>query len=157
MASQSELMVSRALRAVLADLPDGAIIPESRAFSGFLSVLEDFLTETLRDIHPEWEFESLDGVLPALANKSAPGEADLLGLCILITDQSLVPMHLRLQHANVHDSISWFDCKFGEEKNHRMNRVPWGSRSDALKRLYLPHEVKRMNWFYHVTYGRRRT
>ena len=157
MTDQSESMLSRALRTVLADLPIGAAIPESRAFTGFLSVLEQFLSETLREIHPEWEFESLDGVLPALANKSASGEADLLGLCILITDQSLVPMNLRLQHANVGDTISWFDCKFGEEKDRRMIRVSWGSRNEALKRLHLPHEVERINWFYHLTYGRRRT
>jgi hypothetical protein len=157
MTDQSESMLSRALRAVLADVPIGAVIPESRAFNGLLSVLEQFLSETLRDIHPEWEFETLDGVLPAIANKAARGEAELLGLCILITDQSVVPMHLRLQHANVGDTISWFDCKFGEAKSHRMLRVPWDSRNEALKRLHLPHEVERINWFYHLTYGRRMT
>lgn len=97
MASRIEEKIARSLRAVLADLPHGACIGDSEQFQEVLSGLGFFLPQQLmNEVCPEWNQESLDGILPMVARKTAEGEAEILGLCILISDQELKPLHVRL-------------------------------------------------------------
>jgi hypothetical protein len=82
MASRTEEAVSRLLRSILDGLADGEAIEDSEAFRSLLNDLEYFLPAVLGEAHGEWRDESLDGVFPALARKTGPSEAEILGLCV---------------------------------------------------------------------------
>jgi hypothetical protein len=77
MASKAEQCVSRSLRKILADLPNGASFvgytPDvffSEHLLELFGGLEFFLPEILRRTFPEWEHESLDGFCPLVARKT---------------------------------------------------------------------------------------
>src|SRR4029079_15732548 len=97
------------LRTALAPLPIGSVIPESECLRAALCSLESYLVALLREIHVEWEHESLDGILPLTSRKTGEHEVEIVGHCILITDQSLTPIHVRLQHSSTDDEISWLE------------------------------------------------
>ena len=158
MASSIEQRVSRSLRAILADLPDGASIGDSEQFRQVLSGLEFFLPhQVLSEIYPEWNHESLDGILPLVARKTGDGEAEIFGLCIIISDQTLTPLHIRLRVAASTDEVSWLECRLGERGKHGMVRTPYESASAVSKRLYaLDGKAELIDWVYKVTFGHRR-
>jgi hypothetical protein len=158
MASRAEESISRSLRAVLADLPDGAGIGDSEQFRQVLSGLEFFLAhQVLREIYPEWDHESLDGIMPMLARKTGVGEAEIFGLCILISDQTVTPLHVRLQVAASTDEVSWLECRLGERGKHGTVRLPYDSSNAMAKRLYaLSGKHDQIDWVYKVSFGHRR-
>jgi hypothetical protein len=158
MASRAEESISRSLRAILADLPDGASIGHSEQFRAVLSGLEFFLPhQVLCEIYSEWNHESLDGILPLVAKKTRDGEAEIFGLCIIISDQTLTALHVRLQVDSSTDVVSWLECRLGERGKHGMVRTPYESSSAAAKRLYaLDGKQDQMDWVYKVTFGDRR-
>jgi hypothetical protein len=107
MASRVEQQVSHILSTILANVPNGATIPDSEQFRGALSGLEFFVPGVLGELHPEWTHESLDGILPLVARKTREDEAEIFGECILTADQARTPIHLRLQTSTSGDEISW--------------------------------------------------
>jgi hypothetical protein len=163
MPSKAEQHCSRALRAILADLPDGASFAdlETAEYREFLSGLEWFLPGVLGEIHSEWseqawDAEALDGVLPLFARKMADREAEILGVGILISDQATTPLHVRLQIAPVEDEITWLECRLGERGSQGMLRTPYDPAKIFPKRLYvLNGDLSQLDWFYHVTFGER--
>jgi hypothetical protein len=159
MTSALEQSISRSLRAILADLPDNASIGDSEQFREVLSGLEFFLPhQVLNEIYPEWNHESLDGILPLVARKTGNGEAEIFGLCIIISDQTLTPFHVRLQVAAFGDEVSWLECRLGERGKQGMVRTPYESSSAAAKRLYaLDGKADLIDWVYKVTFGHRRS
>lgn len=158
MASSIEQSISRLLRPILAELPDGASIEDAEQFQEVLSGLEFFLPhQVLNQIYPEWDHESLDGIMPVLARKTGEGEAEILGLCILISDQTVTPIHVHLQVAASTDEVSWLECRLRERGKQGMVRVPYGSSSAMAKRLYaLGGKLDLIGWVYKVTFGNRR-
>lgn len=56
--------------------------------SGLLDALELFVPQVLREDFQEWEMESLDGFLVAEAKSNPEGVFSLVGLAILISDQT---------------------------------------------------------------------
>ena len=156
MAWKVEEMLSRSLRPILADLPNGAEIVDSEPFREVMSSLEFFITFALAEIYPEWNRECLDGVLSLVAHKTGEAEAEILGLGFLESDHALTPLHLRLQLDPSHDEVSWFECSLGERGHHGMVRTPYGSLK-AVKRLYaLDARADLIDWVYKVSFGRRR-
>ena len=157
MASRAEQSLSRSLLAILGELPNGGSIADSEQFQEVLSGLEYFLPEVLGEIHPEWNRESLDGVLPLEARKTGEREAEIFGLCIILSDQTLTPLHLRLRVAPSNDEVSWLECKLGERGGHGMMRTPYHLLNAVAKRLYaLEGRADLIDWVYEVTFGRRR-
>lgn len=59
--------------------------------------LELFIPEVLRQRYPEWETESLDGIFIARATKTSPATVELIGTCILISDQTITPFFVDLE------------------------------------------------------------
>src|SRR5215218_4706872 len=114
MASRAEQVLSRALRSALADLPDGAGVPDSEPYRDALTALEYYIPEVLGELHREWRFGGLDGVIPVVARKAGAGEVELLGLCVLMDDQTLTPLHLRLRVSLIGDAVAWLECRLGE-------------------------------------------
>jgi hypothetical protein len=102
------------------------------------------------------EVRSLDGIYPVLARKTGEGEMELFGQCILISDQTLTPLHLRLQVGPTEDEVSWLECRLGERGERGMVRTPYESQDRAFKRLYaLEGKADAIDWVYKVTFGRR--
>jgi hypothetical protein len=156
MVSQTEQTISRLLRAILAELPNGADILQTESFREVLLDLEWFIPGILRAVHPEWERESLDGVYAYLARKTGDREAEISGQCILITDQTMTPIHLRVQIASSQDEISWLECRLGEQGKHGMVRTPYPSNVKKLVRLQDDIAMRGfdgIDWAYKVTFG----
>ena len=157
MSTKTESSVSRALRVVLAGLPDGSNIPRSEAFESALVGLEFFLPLVLREVYREWKYESLDGVFPLVARRISEDEIEILGTCILISDQSLTLLHLHLQIPPSSDEVSWLECRLGEKGKNGMIRMPHAKQTEMFKRASaLEGNAELIEWQYKVTYGIRR-
>ena len=156
MASKTEEMISQSLRTILADLPNNAQIDHSGQFQQTLNGLEFFLPTVLG---PEWNDE-LDGFHPVLVRKIAEREVEIIGLCILINDQTLAPIHLRIQIASNRQEVSWLQCNVGVKGNDEMVRTPYESLNSTLKRMheycFLERNADKIDWACKVTYGERR-
>ena len=153
-----EECVSRSLRKILADLPLGASLydlgrPQPEQTGDFFPCLEYFLPAVLKELHPEWREESFDGFDPLFARKIGHREAELFGLCILISDQAHVPFHLLLQIASDTEEVSWLEFKVGEKENGEMKR---SYTKSLYNRLYvLQEQPQKIDWAYQVTFGNR--
>jgi hypothetical protein len=154
--SKPESDLCTRLRPILAALPPHATIAESADFYDVLTALAWFLPDVLAEIHPEWKGMTLDGIYPAVARKTGDNEIDIFGRCIFLGDQTLTPLHVKLQLASAGDAITWLDCRVGESDGHGMLRVPYSrgiAYGDKLYRLKRPESIE---WVYHVGYGERR-
>lgn len=122
-----------------------------------LSSLEYFIPDVLAEVHYEWRREGLDGVLPLRARKVSELEAELVGHCILISDQTVVPFHLRLQIDPSEDKVSWLELRLGQRGERGMMRTPYDTLPASGKLLQvLENATDRIQWTYEVTYGERR-
>lgn len=145
MTSKTEELLSKALRAVLTDLPDGASIGESDGFREFQEALEFFLPAELG-----WDDESFDAFRFILARKVALDEAEFLGLGLLISDQCWTPIRLRLRLSSSSDQVATLDCRVGEpgDGTAGLVRIPYGS-SAAEKCLFgLSERSRAILWVY---------
>lgn len=134
----------------------GDRIQETDELRDVLSALEYFIPEVLREIHSEWTYESLDGVFPLVAQKTGDREAELFGQCILIGDQTIVPIHVRLQVHPKEDNVIWFECNLGAKGPHGMVRTPYRSPSSFDKQLYsLEGQEDLIDWAFMVVFGKR--
>jgi hypothetical protein len=157
MASRAEQWVSRSLRTVLDGVPNGTSIAGAESLQDVLDGLEFFIPEVLRELYAEWEHESLDGFIPVVALKSGEREAAIFGLCIIISDQTLTPIRLRLQVAASKDEVSWLDCGLGERGDGGMVRTPYKLLNQARKRLYaLVGREDMIDWVYTVAFAQKR-
>jgi hypothetical protein len=156
MASNAEEIASRCLRPILAGIPTGAAIGDSPEFQRVLSGLEWFLPGILAEIHPEWAGMSMDGVYPAFAHKTGEEEAEIFGLCCLMADQTLTPIHVRFQLSPTTDEISWLELRLGEKRPAGMMRSPYPTSGSLHNRLHaLRGRTNTIEWVYQVTFGQR--
>lgn len=159
MASRAEEIIASCLRPILAELPSGALVPDSKEFRDALGGLEWIIPDIIGEIHSEMLGQCLDGVLPAVARKTGDEQIEIFGLCIFIEDQTVTPLHVQLQIAETTDEISWMECRLGERGERGMVRTPYSSPTGMLKRTYAmacncePNEI---DWVYQVTFGKRR-
>lgn len=120
--------------------------------------LEYFLPEVLVQVHPAWRNEGLDGVLSVLAIKRGEGEIELAAFGILIRDQTVAPLHLRLQLSPDADEVAWVECRFGERGPEGMIRMPYTLPNRLDKKLYacvLDGEPDCLDWAFGATFGER--
>jgi len=156
MTSKPEEIASRCLRAILAPISAGAAIEDSDDFSIFQSAMEHVIPSILEEEYPWWRYESLDGFLFAVARKVGPEEALFIGLCLLISDQTWTPLHLRLRIAPQSDNIEWLVCRLGESGtgNGGMVRTPYGSSRQTTKLLNsVVDRLESIAWAYAITRG----
>jgi hypothetical protein len=166
MASRSEVILTKSLRKNLAELAIGTNIEVTDEFRrNVLAGLEFFLPDVLGELYTEWKGESFDGFYPVILRKVGDGEIELFGQCILISDQTLVPIYLSLQIDPSRDEVSWLVLKIGEkltgergETGRRgMKRLPYSSLDSALSKIYrLDGDTGKIDWVYKVTYGEKR-
>jgi hypothetical protein len=120
-----------------------------------MASFEFFLPEVLREVHPEWQHESLDGLYPRWFRKTGAREADLLGLAIFISDQTLTPLYVQLQLSREFDRVSWIDLRLGEHTATGCRREPYGLAKVRGTMLHVAERFDSIDWFYHVGYGER--
>jgi hypothetical protein len=155
MLSKAEIITSQALRSILVELPIGSTIDDSEKLQLALSGLEWFVSEVLREIHPEWN-ESLDAIYPHYARKSGEREVEILGLCYLLSDHTMASIDLRLQLFRATDAVSWLELRLGEKGENGMVRLPYGSNVSIYKRLHdLNRRAENIDWVYKVTFGKK--
>lgn len=130
MISRSEELAARSLRSVLAAVGVGDSFEDAQELADLELALERFLPYVLRDVYPrEWKAEAFDGFSFAVARKTGPAEAELLGLGLLITDQSWTPVHIHLRVDPDSDRLAWVRCQVGDNAAQRRSerRLPFGS------------------------------
>jgi hypothetical protein len=152
--SKAEERICKYLHPILESIPVGSSIQESEGFRDALSSLEWFIPEVLCEIHPEWKYEGLDGVYPAVARKTGDREIEVIGVCCLITDQTLTPLHVRLQLAPSGDAISWLECHLGENTAEGMLRAASTSHT-GWGIAHVLNRLDSIDWTYRVGYGDR--
>lgn len=153
--STAEKAVCIRLQRLLSSLPTGSSIGGSEEFRETLAVLERFVPEVLAEVDDTWKGESLDGIYPACAKKTAEREMEVIGLCCLLSDQALTPLHLQLQLDPAGDCIAWLDCRLGENTGHGMRREPFRSAIVHGNMLHVMKRLDSMEWCYQVGYGER--
>src|ERR1700753_1744863 len=105
MTSTPEQFICRNLRGPLIHLQQGASIPDSEQLQKACSGLAYFLPGLLREVHPEWKSISLDDGVPVASRKTGPEEAEIAGYCWIINDQTVTPIHVHFQLAEIRDEI----------------------------------------------------
>jgi hypothetical protein len=156
MVSNAEEFASRSLRTILAGIPTGATISDSPEFRDGLTGLEWFLPGVLAEIHPEWTGERLDGIYAHVAHKTGEREAEIFGLCCLMSDQTLTPIHMSIQLSPTKDEVSWLELRLGEKGRAGMVRRPYPASGSICKRLHaLSGRINTIEWVYKVTFGQR--
>lgn len=116
-----------------------------------MSALEYFIPQVLREIHAEWKHESLDAVFPETATKTAELEIEIIGTCIVISDQTMVPTYTWIRVSQHDDTIESMQCRLGELVGNRMKRVPYGGDSGC--RIPCALRLDSVQWAYHVAFG----
>lgn len=141
----------------MADIAIGGSLPHSARSREFLTALEHFVLGVLREKHREFKYESLDGLLPVLSRKLGPSEVEVFGMAILITDQTLTPLHVRLALSATSDEVDRLELRFGENDSHgEMKRTPYSKPEGLEKRLLTCDSRNRMdhiNWRHHLAFG----
>ena len=79
-----------------------------------LYALELYIPPLLSSYYPKWESESLDGFFITNARKTGVGSAELAGLCILMSDQTLTPVLIRLVLTSSCNSVASYQVFLGE-------------------------------------------
>jgi len=155
MTSTAEEIASRYLRAVLAALSPGATIGDSDDFNSFQSALERVIPSMLEEEYSWWRHESLDAFRFAVSRMVGPDEAEFIGLCLLISDQTWIPLHLRLRIAPQSDNIEWLECGLGESgaDNGGMVRTPYGSLRRTKVLYSVVNRLDSIQWVYTITRG----
>jgi hypothetical protein len=124
-----------------------------------MASFEYFLPDVLREARREWRSESLDGIYPQIFRKIGVRDAELVGLAIFISDQSLNPIHLQLQLASEFDRIAWLDLRLGEQTSGGRLRVPYREYNEwkVSPLLDVAKRYDSIDWYYHVGYGKRQS
>lgn len=146
-----EVQLARHLRAVLRGLCVGDSAPDSEDLRLLLSALEFYLPAVLRAVHATWKHESLDGLFSELARMSDERELEIAGNCILISDQTVTPYHVRLCLAPLADEIEALDCKLGELRHGKLVQIPYSE--DAAFGRSVADRLTKIAWKYHVGFG----
>lgn len=94
---------------------------------------------------------------PRVFNKTGDREIEFIGLAIFITDQTLTPVHFRLQLSSDHKRVSWIDLRLGELTELGCRREPYGSATVHGTMLHAVGRLDTIEWYYHVGYGQRDT
>ena len=148
--SRAERIACQSLRAALAPLAAGSFIEPSENRRSFESAMEYVIPARLKHEYSWWRYESFDGFLFTVARKVGPQEAEFVGLCLLISDQSWTPLHLRLRVSPGDDAIEWLECKVGEvgEGNGGMVRTPYDSTRESKVLHSVAQRLDSILWAY---------
>ena len=147
---RAERIACQSLRAALSLLPVGSSIEPSEDRKSFQSALEYVIPARLKREYSWWRYESVDGFLFTVARKVGPLEAEFVGLCLLISDQSWTPLHVRLRVSADDDAFESLECRVGEvgDGNGGMVRTPYGSTRESKVLHSVAQRLDSISWAY---------
>jgi hypothetical protein len=151
MPSRPEEVANRCLLAVLTNLRVGDNIEDSEDFRSFQSALERFLPECLAEKYPSpWSYESLDAFRFALARKIGADEAEFLGICLFISDQTWTPFRALLKASSTDGELEKVDFALGEadEFGRGIVRMPYASSRLTELLFRLANRPESVDWTY---------
>lgn len=151
--SVAEQRICERLKVLLRDHQVGDSLGDLVTERELMSAFEFFLPQVLCEAHNECD--SLDGVYPKVFRKTGEREAELLGLALFISDQTLTPVHFRLQLSPTFDRVAWMDLRLGERTESGCRREPYGQAKVLGTMLHVAERFDSIDWFYHVGYGER--
>lgn len=114
--------------------------------------LELFIPGVMRRRYPEWEKESLDGIFVARAIKTGSAAAELMGTCILISDQTVTPffVDLKLSQRAHSDAVTAIRVMLGEPGGGPLGISGPPCNSPEAQRLLmsLVDRIDKVAWSY---------
>ncbi|MCK4999082.1 MAG: hypothetical protein KAS23_06095 [Anaerohalosphaera sp.] len=125
------------LRTILNQSLTNKEIEESSEFLDFLGWMERFIPAMLSEVYSQWKFESIDAFRSARIQKNRVNELEFLGQCLLISDQTWIPIHFRIQVSSEGERIDYFQCYLGKKGDGQgeLERIPYRSSKLANKQL----------------------
>ncbi len=114
-----------------------------------LSSLEYYIPLLLSRHYSKWESESLDGILLASAQRIDSQTAEFAGVCILMSDQTVTPVFIRLTLGALCDSISSYQVFLGESGGGRLGISHPLSKAQELLMTIIARQ-KTIEWSYIV-------
>jgi hypothetical protein len=120
------------------------------------SSLEFFLPQLLRGHYSKWRTESLDGIFVARALKTSTIAAQLVGTCILISDQTVTPFMLDIGLSATGDSVGTVRLLLGEPGTGTLgvSGPPCNSREAQRLLATLTDRIDRIAWVFVVEQGK---
>ncbi len=139
-----------------ASTDDAGDSASSARTSALMDALELFVPQMLREDFPEWEAESLDGFLLANFNASADGVVTLVGLAVLIGDQTVTPFCVAL-HPALDGSLDRAEVLLGERGGGALGiSGPICTDASVSRRLEdLVPRLSSVDWVYRAAYTKR--
>lgn len=120
-----------------------------RPYPELFSTLEYLVAALLRRDHPEWRYESIDGFFCAHAVRTGERTLELLGTCVLISDQAVTPFALTIGlHSD--GSLDALHVRLGEPGTGQLGISGPTCHSAAADRLLwrLADRVDDVEWVY---------
>ncbi|MBC7783930.1 MAG: hypothetical protein H7144_08820 [Burkholderiales bacterium] len=152
-----EQRISRAVRRSTMRINIGETFSDLHELNHIATGFEYFLPPLLAEKYPHWKHESFDGMFFLPIRKTGDLEAELYGMSILISDQTLTPIHMHLKCSDQPDKIDRMECRVGArgEGTGQMQRIPWAEwRHEPLAKL--PPSYNEVDWVvYGIIYGAR--
>lgn len=155
--SNSEVLVSRALREILLPATRGeSIVPDRVRFKALELGLTRFVPEVLGEVYPTWKGTALDSVRAFHVEKSGEGTIELFGACELLSNFRWMLLHLRIQISTETDAVAWMECRIAEKmpgempKTYEACEIPW------RKSARLEQSLESIEWVYKATFGEKR-
>ena len=148
-----EELAAQYLRIALGGALDSGAIPESEARVQLESALELLLPIILREADPSyWRLEAFDALRFPVARKTGSFEAEFRGVGLLLSEETWIPIQVRLRAADDRDTIIWASCQAGDRDVGRAQRLPAKSPDiGKLLRSVCEHPEK-MNWAFSAEY-----
>lgn len=150
MDSKAEIFTCKLIRDATKHLDIGNAISESNNLQNILSGLERLIPSFLSQEYEFWKHESLDGIFPLKVLKTDINELYLIGMCVLISDQTMIPVCLKIKTEINSDTINTFICKVGENVNNNLFKFTYSS-NEWEKKLYTLNE-NTVKWYYEIEF-----
>lgn len=118
-----------------------------------LGAFQFYLPQLLRQAHPFWEDESLDGFAELVAWRTDERSLRVFGLAQLITeDQSWTPCELQLTVAPEEARFAALTCRLGSPGSDRggLDRSYTHDRLDDALRAFAVWRTRSADWVYEV-------
>ena len=144
------LLAAEQFAPLLAEVPAGSPIAIDRV-SDLCATLEYLVPQVLRQEHPEWKAESIDGFYFARAVKVGDGSAELAGACILIRDQTLTPVRLNVDLSS-EKTFDSFRVRLGEPGTGALgiSGPPWAAVAASFTAVEVVDRLEAIDWVYDV-------
>ena len=151
-ARSSEAQLVMELRALLAGKQSDSVFTVAPS-SDLCYSLELFIPKVLRRYHSEWAEESLDGIFVSRARKSGPFGVELVGTCILISDQTMTPLLVELEAAALDELIVRFRVCLGEPGGGHLgiSGPVCGTREAEELLASVTNRVENIEWAYQIS------